>query len=127
MLPRHQTLHASIDWSHDLLGDGERVLLRRLSVVAGGWTLNAAEQVCPGEGIDRYDVLDLVTGLVDKSLVITDEQSSETRYRLLEAVRQYAAVRLAEAGEVDGLRDRQLAYYLALAQAAEPQVVGAGY
>ncbi|HSL07727.1 MAG TPA: LuxR C-terminal-related transcriptional regulator, partial [Pseudonocardiaceae bacterium] len=126
VLPRHQTLHASIDWSHDLLGDGERVLLRRLSVFAGGWTLDAAEQVCPGEGIDRDDVLDLVTGLVDKSLVITDEQSSETRYRLLETVRQYAAVRLAEAGEVDGLRDRQLAYYLALAQAAEPQVVGAG-
>jgi predicted ATPase/class 3 adenylate cyclase len=126
VMPRYQTLEASIDWSYELLGEGERVLLRRLSVFAGGWTLDAAEQVCSGEGIDRYGVLDLLTGLVDKSLVTTNEQSSETRYRLLETVRQYAAVRLAEAGEVDGLRDRQLAYYLALARAAEPQVVGAG-
>ncbi len=126
VLPRHQTLAASIDWSHELLRDGERALLRRLSVFVGGWTLDAAEQVCPGEGIDRYDVLDLVTGLVDKSLVSTDEQGSETRYRLLETVRQYATARLADAGEVDGVRDRHLAYHLGLAEAAEPQVVGAG-
>ncbi|MGH3839404.1 MAG: ATP-binding protein, partial [Pseudonocardiaceae bacterium] len=69
VMPRHQTLQASIDWSHELLRDGERALLRRLSVFAGGWTLDTAEQVCPGAGIDRYDVLDLLTGLVDKSLV----------------------------------------------------------
>jgi predicted ATPase/class 3 adenylate cyclase/DNA-binding CsgD family transcriptional regulator len=126
VLPRHQTLAASIDWSYELLSDGERALLRRLSVFAGGWTLEAAEQVCPGEGIDRDDVLDLLTGLVDKSLVNTDEQGPQTRYRLLETVRQYAAARLTDASEVDGLRDRHLTYYLALAQAAEPQVVGAG-
>jgi predicted ATPase/DNA-binding CsgD family transcriptional regulator len=126
VLPRHQTLEASIDWSHELLRDGERTLLRRLSVFAGGWTLDAAEQVCPGEGIDRDGVLDLLTGLVDKSLVTTDDQSPQTRYGMLETVRQYAAVRLADAGEVDSLRDRHLAYYLALAQAAEPQVLGAG-
>jgi predicted ATPase/class 3 adenylate cyclase len=126
VLPRHQTLAASINWSHELLSDGERALLRRLSVFAGGWTLDAAEQVCPGEGIDRYDVLDLLTGLVDKSLVTTDEQGPETRYRLLETVRQYAAARLVDAGEVDDLRDRHLVYHLALAQAAEPQVLGAG-
>ncbi|MGH3775149.1 MAG: LuxR C-terminal-related transcriptional regulator [Pseudonocardiaceae bacterium] len=125
-MPRHQTLAASIDWSHELLRDGERTLLRRLSVFAGGWTLDAADQVCPGAGIDRYDVLDLLTGLVDKSLVTTDEQGPETRYGLLETVRQYATARLADAGEVDGLRDRHLAYHVALAEAAEPQLLGAG-
>ncbi|MGH3888357.1 MAG: LuxR C-terminal-related transcriptional regulator [Pseudonocardiaceae bacterium] len=126
VLPRHQTLQASIDWSHELLRDGERTLLRRLSMFAGGWTLDAAEQVCPGAGIDRYDVLDLLTGLVDKSLVTTDEQGPETRYGLLETVRQYATARLADASEIDGLRDRHLAYHLALAEAAAPQVLGAG-
>jgi predicted ATPase/DNA-binding CsgD family transcriptional regulator len=126
VMPRHQTLQASIDWSHELLDDGERTLLRRLSVFAGGWTLDAAEQVCPGDGIDRYDVLDLLTGLVDKSLVTPDDQGPPTRYRLLETVRQYATARLADASEVDGLRDRHLAYHLALAQAAEPQLLGAG-
>ncbi len=126
VMPRHQTLEASIDWSHELLRDGERTLLRRLSVFAGGWTLDAAEQVCAGDGIDRYDVLDLLTGLVDKSLVTTDEQGPETRYRLLETVRQYATARLADAGEVNGLRDRHLAYNLGLVEAAEPQVLGAG-
>ncbi|MGH3898277.1 MAG: ATP-binding protein [Pseudonocardiaceae bacterium] len=126
VMPRHQTLEASIDWSYELLDDGERALLRRLSVFAGGWTLEAAEQVCPGAGIDRYDVLDLLTGLVDKSLVTTDNQGPETRYGLLETVRQYAAARLADAGEADGLRDRHLAYHLGLAEAAEPRVLGAG-
>jgi predicted ATPase len=103
LLPRHQTLKASLDWSHELLRDGERTLLRRLSVFAGGWTLNAAEQVCVGAAIDRYSVLDLLTGLIDRSLVTTDEQGSQTRYRLLETVRQYATARLADAGEVDSL------------------------
>ncbi len=126
VMPRHQTLQASIDWSHELLCDGERALLRRLSVFTGGWTLDAAEHVCPGDGIDRDSVLDLLTGLVDKSLVTTDDQGPQTRYRLLETVRQYATVRLADAGEVDDLRDRHLAYHLALAQTAEPQVLGAG-
>ncbi|MFZ0877519.1 MAG: LuxR C-terminal-related transcriptional regulator [Pseudonocardiaceae bacterium] len=123
---RHQTLQASLDWSHDLLSDGERALLRRLSVFAGGATLDAAEQVCPGDGIARDDLLDLVTGLVDKSLVSTDARGPEMRYGLLETVRQYAAARLADAGEVDVLRERHLAYHLALVEAAEPQVLGAG-
>ncbi len=125
-MPRHQTLEASIDWSHELLSDGERTLLRRLSVFAGGWTLDAAEQVCPGDRIDRYGVLDLLTSLVDNSLIITDEHGPETRYGLLESVRQYATARLADAGEVDSLRDRHLAYHLALVEAVEPQVLGAG-
>ncbi|MFL5331713.1 MAG: ATP-binding protein [Geminicoccaceae bacterium] len=74
VMPRHRTLRASIDWSHELLSDGERTLLRRLSVFAGGWTLDAAEQVCSGGLIHRDAVLDLLTGLVDKSLVTTSEQ-----------------------------------------------------
>ncbi len=126
VMPRHLTLQASLAWSHELLCDAERTLLRRLSVFAGGWTLDAAEQVCAGEGIDRDGVLDLLTGLVDKSLVTTDEQGPETRYRLLETVRQYATARLSDAGEIDGLRDRHLAYHLALVETAAPQVLGAG-
>jgi predicted ATPase len=126
VMPRHQTLAASIDWSYELLSDGERTLLRRLSVFAGGWTLDAAEQICPGAQINRDEVLDLLTGLVDKSLVTTDERGSETRYRLLETLRHYVTARLTDDDEIDDLRDRHLAYYLALAQAAEPQVLGAG-
>lgn len=93
---------------------------------AGGWTLDATEQVCPGERIDRYAVLDLLTGLVDKSLVTTGERGPEVRYGLLETVRQYAAARLVDTGELDGLRERHLSYYLALAEAAEPRVLRAG-
>ncbi len=124
--PRHRTLEASIEWSHELLGEGERALLRRLSVFAGGWTLEAAEQVCSGAGIDRNEVLDLLTGLVDKSLVTADDHGPQARYRLLETVRQYATTRLADAGEVQALRERHLAYHLGLVEAAEPQVLGAG-
>jgi hypothetical protein len=125
VLPRHQTLQASIDWSHELLSDPERTALRRLSVFAGGWTLDAADQVCPGEGIYRHDVLDLMTGLVDKSLVTTHDQGPQTRYGLLETVRQYATARLADAGELDAMRDRHLAYHLTLAEAADPQALDA--
>jgi hypothetical protein len=125
-MPRHQTLQASLDWSYDLLSEDERTLLRRLSVFAGGCTLDAIEQVCSDERIDRYAVLDLLTNLVDKSLVVTDEQDSETRYRLLETVRQYATARLAHAGETERLRARHLTCYLTLVETAEPQVLGAG-
>jgi len=126
VMPRHQTLEASIDWSHELLNDGERTVLRRLSVFTGGWTLDAAEQVCSGDQIHRKDVLDLLTGLVDKSLVATDERDRQTRYRMLETVRQYSAARLADAGEADELRERHLAFHVALAEAVEPQLLGAG-
>jgi predicted ATPase/class 3 adenylate cyclase/DNA-binding CsgD family transcriptional regulator len=124
--PRHQTLEASIDWSHELLSHGERALLRRVSVFAGGWTLDAAEEVCAGDGIDRSAVLDLLSGLVDKSLVTTDEGDSEVRYGLLKTVRQYASERLSDAGEVETMRDRHLAYSVALAERAEPEVFRSG-
>jgi predicted ATPase len=124
-LPRHQTLQALIDWSYDLLSDAERVLLQRLSVFAGGWTLEAAEMICADEGIEAYDVLDLLTQLVNKSLVIPDyEVEVEARYHLLETIRQYARERLLEAGGGERIRDQHLAYYKRLAEQADPELRG---
>ena len=124
-LPRQQSLRATIDWSYDLLSEPERALLCRLSVFAGGWTLEAAEVVAMGDGVQPYAVLDLLAGLVDKSLVIAEERRGAVRYRLLETIRQYARDRLQAAGEAAGARDRQLAYFLALAEEAEPRLRGA--
>ena len=123
-LPRQQTLRALIDWSYDLLSEAERTLLRRLSVFAGGWTLEAAEAVCTGDGVDEYDVLELLTRLVDKSLVLPEEHDGEARYRLPETVRQYARDRLVEAGEAAALGERHLAYCLAFSERAEPELWG---
>ncbi|HEX6403952.1 MAG TPA: adenylate/guanylate cyclase domain-containing protein, partial [Pseudonocardiaceae bacterium] len=129
-VPRQRTLQASIDWSYELLSAGERALLRRLSVFTGGWTLDAAEWVCAGQGVDHGAVADLLTGLVDKSMVTAAEQGAEhgaeVRYGLLETVRQYGAARLAEAGEVDAVGERHFAYYVGLAERAEPAVLRAG-
>ena len=111
--PRHRTLRATIDWSHDLLGPEEQVLLRRLSVFAG-WSLEMAERVCADVDIPAASILDLMATLVDKSLVVVDaEVLGQARYRLLDTIREYAAARLAEAGETTafelGLRDYTLA------------------
>lgn len=121
-VPRHRTLREAIRWSHDLLSPAEQAMLRRLSVFAGGFTLEAAEQVCAGAPLDADEVLDLLAALVDKSLVVVDAGGREPRYRLLETVRQYAAERLVEAGEQDGVRDRHAAAFVALAEAAEPHI-----
>jgi predicted ATPase/class 3 adenylate cyclase len=130
-LPRHQTLQALIDWSHNLLSEPERSLLRRLSVFAGGWTLEAVETVCGGAGFEKCDVLDLLVGLVEKSLVQygepstaagADEGRAVARYRLLETVRQYARDRLSESGEGGTLRKRHAEYFLALAEEVEPKL-----
>jgi non-specific serine/threonine protein kinase len=123
-LPRHQTLRATIDWSYDLLSEHERILLRRLAVFAGGWTLEAAEGVCGDESMDPADVLDRLTGLVDKSLVIMEVLNGETRYRLLETVRQYAREKLLDSGEATRIRDRHRDSYLELAERAEPMLIG---
>jgi predicted ATPase len=112
-LPRQQTLRALIDWSHDLLAEPERALLRRLAVFAGGWTLEAAEAVGAGDGIEPADVLDLLTHLVDKSLVVVEAEGG--RYTMLETVREYAQDRLDAAGDGDGARARHLAFHVALA------------
>ncbi len=124
VIPRQQTLRATMDWSYALLSEPERALLRRLSVFAGGWTLEAAEAVCEGDGITPHAMLDLLTRLVDKSLVIAEEQHGAVRYRLLETIRQYAREKLVETGEDERARDRHLAYFLRLAEEAEPVVRG---
>jgi len=121
-LERHQTLFALIEWSHNLLSEPERVLLRRLSVFAGGWSFDAAQDVC-GNGLGE-DVLDLLTHLVDKSLVAVEEETEETRYRLPETIRQYARDKLFEAGEAAQLRDRHLEFFLRFAEEAEPKLHG---
>lgn len=123
-LPRHQTLRATIDWSYDLLSDRERILFRRLSVFAGGWTLEAAEDICGGPGIEASDVLDLLTNLVDKSLVVPDEKADEPRYRMLETIRQYSRERLVDAKEVEQIADRHLAFFTRQAEWSEPRFLG---
>src|SRR5215218_588340 len=125
-IPRHRTLHATMDWSHELLPEQERILVRRLSVFAGGFTLKAVESVCVWEDLQRGDVLDLLSHLVNKSLVLVAEQERETRYRLLEAVRQYGWEKLSESGEEGQLREQHARYYLALAEEAEPELKGEG-
>ena len=121
-IPRQQTLRACIDWSYELLSERERALFRRLAVFAGDWTLQAAEGVGAGKAIDHSDVLDLLTHLVEKSLVELDVDRQ--RYRMLETVRQYALERLAESGEEDGVRAGHLGFFLALAEEAAPQLLG---
>ena len=120
---RHQTLRDSIEWSHELCSEGERLLLGRLSVFTGGWTLEGAEAVCACEAVGRREVLDLLTGLVDKSLVDTEEHGDEIRFRMLATIRQFAAERLVEAGERDSTRDRHLTWYVGLVEHTEPELV----
>ena len=121
-LPRHQTLRATIDWSYDLLVDKERVLLKRLSVFSGGWTLKAAEGVCAGAPIEEAEILDLLSHLIDKSIIPSVERGDETRYRLLETMRQYARQRLAASGEGKALCRAHAEFFLELAEAIEPRI-----
>jgi predicted ATPase/class 3 adenylate cyclase len=126
-LPRQRTLQAAMNWSHDLLSDKERAVLRRLAVFAGGWSLEAAEAVCAGDGVDSSEILDLLTQLVDKSLVMGETQGAMARYWLLETVRQYALDRLLEGGEADEIRSQHRDWYLALAEQAKPELSRADY
>jgi predicted ATPase/class 3 adenylate cyclase/DNA-binding CsgD family transcriptional regulator len=112
---RHQTLRASVDWSHALLTEPERVLFRRLAVFLGGFDFDAAQAVTGSGEVQRYQVLDQLTLLVDKSLVVTDDSAERTRYRLLETVRQYALEKLGESGEADAVRTRHRDHYTAMA------------
>ena len=108
VLPRQQTLQASVDWGYELLSDSERAVFRRLSVFVGGFNLDAAERVVAGDGIEPVDVLDVLLGLVDKSMVVVDDDVD--RHRMLETLRQYGGARLVEAGETAAIRDRHLAW-----------------
>ena len=133
-LPRHQTLQALIDWSYDLLSEPERMLLRRLSVFAGEWTLEAAEYVMNATGsepfpdaraeiLSSFEALDLLTSLVNKSLITVGSKPGEdARYMMLETIRQYTSEKLWQAGEGELLRQRHLAYYVDLAERAEPNL-----
>jgi len=105
-LPRQQTLRATLDWSFDLLGEQERVVLRRLAIFAGGFTLEAASAVASDRAIDEFAVIDLLSQLVARSLVIADTSAIGTRYRLLETTRAYALEKLVEAEEIDAIRLR---------------------
>lgn len=115
-LPRQQTMRATIDWSYDLLSERERRVFERMSVFAGGCTLEGAAQVCSGGGLAEDDVFDVLSSLVDKSLVVVDRTPNDPRYRLLESFREYAAEKLAARGEYDDTVHRHLAAYLELAE-----------
>ena len=117
---RHRTLRATVDWSHDLLDEAHRALLRRLAVFRGGWTLEAAEEVCAGGVVATGDVLDLTSDLVERSLAV----SRHGRFRLLETIRQYAAERLEEAGEGEAHRERHARYFMRVVEQAEPALRG---
>jgi predicted ATPase/class 3 adenylate cyclase/DNA-binding CsgD family transcriptional regulator len=116
---RQQTLRASVDWSHALLTEPERVLFRRLAAFMDGFDLDAAQAVAGGGDVQRYQVLDQLSLLVDKSLVVADDSQGRTRYRLLETVRQYAQEKLGESGEADAVRSCHRDYYTSLAAAAD--------
>jgi predicted ATPase/DNA-binding SARP family transcriptional activator len=120
-LPRHRTLRAVIDWSWELLADAERAVLRRLSVFSGGASLEAAERVCAGDAVDPGQVLELLTALTEKSLVVTEGEQAP-RYRMLGTIKEYAEQRLAEAGEAEPTRRAHLAYVTELAETADPHL-----
>ena len=121
-LPRQQTLRTLIDWSWDLITAAERMLLRRLAVFAGGWTLEAAEAVGAGGELDPADILDVLSQLVEKSLVTIEAEGG--RYGLLQTVREYALERLVKSGEESATRSRHLAHFLAFAEGARPRLIG---
>ena len=121
-LPRHQTLLSLIDWSYNLLNESEKLLLQRLSVFAGGWTLEAAEAVCTGGDVADWEVLDLLTQLCDKSLVVVEQMEQYSRFRLLETVRQYAREKREQSADDASIRTRHSRYFLALAEEAESKL-----
>lgn len=124
-LPRQQTLEGSVAWSHDLLADDERIVFRRLAAFAGGFGLDAAEHVAAdGRAVEPAAVLDLLGRLVDRSLVQVEEDDDELRYRMLETIRQFARLRLVEAGEVETTMRRHLAHHLARAEEIGGDLIG---
>jgi non-specific serine/threonine protein kinase len=131
-LPRHQTLRETIEWSYNLLSEKECLLFRRLAVFMGGWTIEAAEDVCSGKGIQSGEVLDLLSRLVDKSLVLVrtakdeDDTFVAVSYHSLETIRQFAREKLAGSAEEERIQALHLQYFLKLAQKAEPELYGAG-
>jgi predicted ATPase/class 3 adenylate cyclase len=119
-----QTLQAMIDWSYNLLSPKEQVLLRRLGIFKGGWLLPAAEAVCSNKKLPAWQILDLLAGLIDKSLVVPEMQESHHRYRFLEMIREYALLRLGESSEADKIAEKHARYYLALAEESYGELWG---
>jgi predicted ATPase/DNA-binding XRE family transcriptional regulator len=128
-LPRHQTLRAAIDWSYDLLSEPERIFLSRLSVFAGGFTLDAAEEVAAGGNVLKPQVTHLLGQLINKSLVTVaarlEDSESETRYGMLETIREYAREKLDESDETERLRQQHCDFFVGFAEQAEPKLKGA--
>lgn len=124
-LPHHRTLQATMDWSHRLLSSHEQTLLRRLSVFSGGFTLEAAEQVCGDAPLSPGDILNELSHLVDKSLIEVERQGGSARYRLLETIREYAHNKLCQVGEDQALRRRHFVFFLKLSQDAQPILASA--
>jgi predicted ATPase/DNA-binding SARP family transcriptional activator len=126
VLPRHQTLRATIAWSYDLLSALERILFHRLSVFVGGFTLRAAQEVSIGGSVTKLQVIDLLGQLINKSLVLRDPHSEhstgETRYGMLETIREYAVQKLDQSGEADEVRNRHLGFFMRLAEQAQPEI-----
>jgi predicted ATPase len=123
---RQQTLRAAIDWSYELLDEPERRLFRRLSVFAGGFGPDAVEAVCAGAGLAEEELLDLITGLVDKSLVVRGERAGRAQHRLLDSIRDFAAERCAQHEDLDRLRSRHFDHFLALVTRADEELRGPG-
>lgn len=123
VLERHQTLRATIDWSYNLLNADEKKLLSRLSIFRGGWTLEAAERICVKQQ-GEFDILDVLSDLIDKSLVIMDGSGDEARYHLLETTRQYALEKLREVFESELLHNQHLAYFVELAEKGNRKITG---
>ena len=124
-LPCHRSLRTTLEWSHELLNEPERDLFGRLSVFVGGWTLEAAEETCSGEGIEESEVLDLLSELVERSLVVTEAGDEEVvRFRMLEPIRQYAQERLQQSGDTGTFQVRHAGYYLELAELAKHELMG---
>jgi predicted ATPase len=125
--PRQQTLRAAVQWSYELLSDPERRLFERLAVFAGGWTLEGAERVCGGDGLDPRNVLDVLGQLVDKSLVVAEASpEGSVRYRMLETLRHYAQEQQAARTIIESTTQRHAEYYAELAERAEPELTGGG-
>ncbi len=123
-LPRHRTLRAAVDWSFELCSPAERLLWSRLSVFSDGFDLHAAEAVCSGEGIEQAEVLELIAGLVDKSVIACEERGTRLRYWMLETLRRYGQDQLVASGEEGALRARHRDYYQHLAEQAEAEWFG---
>jgi non-specific serine/threonine protein kinase len=127
-LPRHQTLRAAMDWSYDLLSGPERIFFSRLSVFAGGFTLDAAEEIAAGCDVSKSQVIDLLGQLINKSLVTVaarpENADAETRYGMLETIREYAREKLDEAAETEQLHQRHRDFFIAFAEQAEPKLKG---